>query len=115
MTLESIAIISKSSGSDQDDLIYIQDFPNTKEKNDPRNDFEDNLFGYSISKHLNAEGLSSSLKNQCMLNSALDLFGNATAGGKEGGGEATTSTSGSGSGLYVGFICAMDDYRFYGE
>jgi hypothetical protein len=115
MTIQSIAIVSETPITQKQDLVYIQSFSSKCNASAIGNEtvFEEDLFGFDVSDYLNqdqeggATGSLCSLRHQFLLHSALELFGNAS--------KDRNSTSSTHSALFIGFICALDDFRFYGE
>jgi len=114
MTIQSIAIVSETPITQKQDLVYIQSFSSKCNASAIGNEtvFEEDLFGFDVSDYLNqdqeggATGSLCSLRHQFLLHSALELFGNAS--------KDRNSTSSTHSALFIGFICALDDFRFYG-
>ena len=115
MTIQSIAIISENPTTQKQSVIYIESFSSAA--SDPAaiehdTAFEEELFGFDIKQCFQDPidgddatiGSLCSLKHQFLLHSALELFADAS----------NSSASGSHGAMFVGFICAMEDFRFYG-
>ena len=117
MTLQSIAIVSETPLTQKQDLIYIQSFSGPGGDED-EGLFESDLFDFGAGTNagvvsdqqddLDPRGTGSlcSLRHQFLIHSALELFDGASMDQK---------SNGTHSPMFIGFICALDDLRFYGK
>ena len=131
MQIDSIAIIQKR------DVIYIRSFNNATNGGDLpssskpsssssiplsisiadpisiiSSEFEEDLFGYDVNDHFNKQhkAHSCSLEQQFKIHSALDMFDSAID--RLSNSSAMIQQANS---MYLGFICAIEDSRFYGK
>lgn len=127
--IESVAILAPST-SQKEELVYIKDFEkcNSNNLNGTDNSSPDLLMfdwndipGSEGVKDEVEEGswkIDCSLAHQFRLLAATDLFRDGGGGGVGGGPNSTAAgASGKkdgGSGMYAGFLCALDGHRLYG-